>query len=78
MSRINIYRFVKMIYPNYVKLFYSNKNRRHYVSIGIDKYISIYINYIDKKILYLKDYINKIKICINVNIETDKYVKVKS
>ncbi len=61
MSRINIYRFVKTIYPNYVILFYSNKNKRHYISIGVDKYISLYISYIDKKIIYLKDYINYLK-----------------
>lgn len=50
-----------MIYPNYVILFYSNKNKRHYISIGVDKYISLYIYYIDKKNIYLKDYINYFK-----------------
>ena len=61
MSSINIYRFTKMIYPNYVILFYSSKNKRHFIGMGIDKYIILYINYIDKKIIFLKDYLNYFK-----------------
>ena len=45
-----------MIYPNYVVLLYNSKNKRHFISVGVDKYISLCINYLDKKVINLKNY----------------------
>lgn len=61
MSSINVCRITKRIYQNYVILFYNSKNKGNLKTVGIDKYIILYIKHYNSKLYSLNDYIEYFK-----------------
>ena len=48
------YQFVKKVYPNYLVIIVSNKNKRGYTSYGIDKSILENLEKKEKQTKYIK------------------------